>query len=169
MTFVADTDGESIILGQSSDAPSTAASEYNHLTSTAYTRAWSAEASTYQGGQPTTLEKLYVKLSVAPGVGKSDLIGVRVTGSTVIAVTIAGTDTTGNNVADSQLLVNYDEVDTIFTPTDTPAATIVYWGVVGYIAAAAGWSHKFLGVANAAIGKINDVAIASIGKVKGVA
>lgn len=35
--------------------------------------------------------------------------------------------------------------------------------------APAGWSHKFLGVANASIGKINGIAIASIGKVNGVA
>ena len=33
----------------------------------------------------------------------------------------------------------------------------------------AGWSHKFLGVANASIAKINGVAIANIAKVNGVA
>lgn len=39
----------------------------------------------------------------------------------------------------------------------------------GSVAAAAGWSHKYLGVANASIGKISGVAIADIGKVNGVA
>ncbi len=38
-----------------------------------------------------------------------------------------------------------------------------------YEEAAAGWSHKFLGVANASIGKINGVSLASINKVNGVA
>ena len=36
-------------------------------------------------------------------------------------------------------------------------------------AAVGGWSHKYLGVANASIGKINGVAIASILKVNGIA
>jgi len=39
---------------------------------------------------------------------------------------------------------------------------------IEYTAAAAGWTHKYLGVANASIGKINGVAKASIKKVNGV-
>ena len=40
MTFVADTDGESLILGQSSDTPTLASTEYNRLSSTTYTSTW---------------------------------------------------------------------------------------------------------------------------------
>jgi len=47
-------------------------------------------------------------------------------------------------------------------PSDAPKLHIEY------TAGAAGWSHKFLGVANAAIGKICGVAIADIKKVNGV-
>ena len=41
--------------------------------------------------------------------------------------------------------------------------------IATYKMATAGWPHKFLGVANASIGKINGVAIADILKVNGVA
>ncbi len=140
-TFVADTDGESLLLGQSNDYPATDASEYNHLISTRWDVDWGAtEANFYQGGQPMTLKKLYVMLSGSPGAGRSYLIGARVNGTTRIAVTIADAATTGNNVADTWDVANFDDLNMISIPSEPPeppALRKVFWGLVGYIAPAA--------------------------------
>ena len=134
-TFVTDTDGEFLLLGQSSDTPTTTQTEYNYLVSTTYPVAWiTTESQRYQGGQPMTLKKLYVRLSNTPGIGKSYLIGVRVNGSTRIAVTIADAATTGNNVADTWDVANFDDLNMVSTPDGTPTAIMVYWGLVGFIA-----------------------------------
>ena len=53
-----------------------------------------------------------------------------------------------------------DDLNDLFTNTDN--------GISIAAVVAAGWSHKFLGVANASIGKINGVAIADIKAVNGV-
>lgn len=133
-TFVADTDGESLLLGQSSVSPSTAITRYNHLVSTGYNTAWDAtEADMYQGGQPMTLKKLYVKLSGAPNGGKSYLIGARVNGTTRLSVTIADAATTGSDLVNTWDVVNFDDLNMISTPSGTPTAIDVYWGLVGYI------------------------------------
>lgn len=50
----------------------------------------------------------------------------------------------------------------------TTSADKAYSIYCTYEAVAAGWTHKYLGVANASIGKINGVAKASIKKVNGV-
>ncbi|MBA7604000.1 hypothetical protein ES703_11118 [subsurface metagenome] len=136
LTFVADIDGESIILGQSKRNPSNINTMYMYLKTTVYGAVWTAtEAQRYQGGQPTTLKKLYVKLSEAPGEGKSYLIGVRVNGVTKIAVTISDDETTGNNVVDSWELSNFDNLNIISIPTNEPVWPITaHWGVVSYTA-----------------------------------
>jgi len=54
--------------------------------------------------------------------------------------------------------------ETLYTSTSTYKYSIY----CTYEEAAAGWSHKFLGVANASIGKINGIAIADIKAVNGV-
>ncbi len=59
-------------------------------------------------------------------------------------------------------------------PHLTNEDNVVIWSlgspyvVIDSVAVAAGWTHKFLGVANASIGKINGVAIADIKAVNGV-
>ncbi|KKK46354.1 hypothetical protein LCGC14_3164010, partial [marine sediment metagenome] len=53
-----------------------------------------------------------------------------------------------------------DDLNDLFTNTDN--------GISIAAVVAAGWSHKFLGVANASIGKISGVAIADIKAVNGV-
>ncbi|GAH23248.1 unnamed protein product, partial [marine sediment metagenome] len=80
MTFVADTDGESIILGGDEDDLNTGATEYNHLCG--FGSNWTAnEADRYQLGQLCTLKKLYVLLSAAPGDGKSYTFTLRKPGN----------------------------------------------------------------------------------------
>lgn len=172
MTFVADTDGESLILGQSKDNPATGATEYHYLTTTNYNALmpWTAtEADRYQGGQVTTLKKLYVKLSAAPGGGNSYQLQPRVNvGNSGISVTISNLDTTGNDVVNTDVLANFDDLAISCTPAGTPAAAMVYWGLVGYIEPpVAGWTGKISGVTNPA--KVMGVEVANIAKVKGVA
>lgn len=134
-TFVADTDGESLLLGQSSDNPAVDQIEYCSLVSTLTQQTWAtSEISRYQGGQPTTLKKLYVKLSAAPGAGKSYAFTVRVNGvDGNLTVPIADAATTGNDVAHTDVIANYNELNVKCEPTGTPDATLVYWGLVGFI------------------------------------
>ena len=134
MTFVADTDGESIILGGDEDDLNTGATEYNHLCG--FASNWTAdEAFRYQLGQLCTLKKLYVLLSAAPGDGKSYTFNLRKPGNGQAAgnltVTITGAAvTTGNDVAHEDAIADDDYVDLECTPAGTPAGADAYWGLV---------------------------------------
>lgn len=133
MTFVAAIDGESLILGQSGDTPSTAVTEYNHLTTSFFNDTWTTtEEHRYQSGQVTTLKKLYVMLSDAPGDGKSYTIKPRVNGAdSGLAVTISNTDTTGNDTSNTKELTAFDDLTILSTPASNPTASKIYWGLVG--------------------------------------
>lgn len=139
MMFVPDTDGESLLLGQSSDPPSTSVVEYNQLVSTYFATAWSGtENLRFQGGQVMTLKKLYAALSVAPGVGKSYQIRPRVNGAdSGISVTISDNATSGNDVVNTKVVADFDDLGIACTPDGTPAAVMVYWGIVCYISGGA--------------------------------
>jgi hypothetical protein len=133
MTFAADTDGESLILGNSSDPPTLAQTEYNHLTTTRYNLAWDlTENDFYQGGQGgVTLKKLYVKLS---GTHTGNyVINVRATsagGNTGITVILGDGITTGNDITHEYELGDYDDLDISCLAAGT--ARMVYWGLVAY-------------------------------------
>lgn len=134
MTFEADIDGESIIVSGGSDQPHQVASEYNYLSLGVYNFVWSSpESNYYHLGQPTTLRKLYVYLSAAPGAGKSRSVSIRVNATSRITVNIADAAQTGNNVADTWALANFDHLDLETDPVGSPANADVHWGMVGYI------------------------------------
>lgn len=144
MTFVADTDGESIILGSSSDTPSAAASEYHYLQCCFLSQAWTVtEGNHAQCGQVVTLKNLYVYLSVAPGAGKSYTIGVRVNGTTRLSVAIADANQTGSDLVNTWDVADYDNLNAISTPAGAPAASLVHWGLVGYIIPTGGGSIPY--------------------------
>lgn len=134
-TFVADIEGESLILGGGNKSPWTTQPSYNFLQTTNPPVSWSdVESSRVQGGQPTTLRKFFVKLDTAPGAGESYQFGVRVNGVIKISVTISGTDTTGSNTVDYWELSNFDDLDIVCIPSDDPAITVPHWGLVSYTA-----------------------------------
>lgn len=138
MTFVADTDGESVILAGTMWDLNTGATRYIDLQ--CYDdRDWSVgEDWRYQLGQSCTLKKLYVLLSAAPGDGKSYTFTVRKPGNGQadgnLTVTIAGAvATTGNDVAHTDVIADDDYVDLKCVPANTPDVADAYWGLVGYI------------------------------------
>jgi len=146
MKFTATIDGESLILGGSSDALNVGVAEYNFITPGDNRNGWTAtEADTYMLAQVTTLQKLYIELTAAPGDGKSYTFTSRVAGGAGnLSVVITGAAvTTGNDVANSDVLIAGNEVDILCTPNGTPAVAEACWGLVGYIEApAAGLENK---------------------------
>ena len=137
MTFVADTDGESILLGGSSDDLNNGATEYALLIGEATDEPlWTAnENECYQLGQTCTLKKLYVLLSAAPGAGNKYTFTVRIAGaSSNVVAEVADAATTGNSSALTDTVANDDYVDLQVVPTSTPTVRDAYWGLVSLIA-----------------------------------
>lgn len=132
MTFVADTDGESIVIAGADNALDTGVTEYNYLAGS--WTSWSATEDQHSLGQLCTLKKLYVLLSAAPGAGKSYAFTVRINGAGGnLTVTISDAATTGNDVAHTDAISNDDYLGLECAPASTPALADAYWGVVGYI------------------------------------
>lgn len=136
MTFVADIDGESIILGGVNDTPRNYSDELNTLHSGGRTwRSVAQEERVIQLGQSCTLKKLYMLLSAAPGGGKSYTFTVRVAESdSNVVATVADAATTGNSGALEDTVADDDYIAFKSSPDGTPAEPAVYWGVVSYIA-----------------------------------
>lgn len=146
MTFVATTNGESIILGGTHDDLPTAATEYNYL---GPGDNWNAtEAECYQLSGACTLKNLYVLLSGAPSSGDKYTFTVRQNGASPgsgLVVEIADTATTGNDTTNTISVSASDELDLMVEPYSNPDAQDAYWGLVCYVAAAAstrGWAQK---------------------------
>lgn len=134
MTFVADTDGESIVLGGCKDDLHATATEYNCLGGWEG-RVWVAtENQRYALGQVCTLKKLHVLLSAAPGAGNARDFAIRIAGTNVVTLQISDAATTGDSgvLSDTVALDEYVNLRTI--PTDTPDVADAYWGFVCYIA-----------------------------------
>ena len=133
VTFVADIDGESVVLGGSSDDLDTAATEYNGF-SLGSSSLWGAVEGNYNNlGQPCTLRKLHVLLENAPGVGKKYVFTIRVAGAdSNVATTVDEGNTTGNSGAltDEMGLDEYAALQVV--PTGAPAIGMAFWGFVSY-------------------------------------
>ncbi len=134
MAFVADIDGESVMLGGSSNDLDNAATEYNLLFGCFGTTAWSAtEADKQQLGQGCVLRKFYVLLSAAPGAGNTYTFTPRVNAASPadgLVVAIAGTDTTGNDTTHSIAVADGDNLALMCVPDSTPDIVDAYWGLV---------------------------------------
>lgn len=134
LTFVADTDGESIVLAGSSNDLSNTVTEYNYLNNRD-SNSWSAtENQRYQLGQVCTVEKLYVLLSGTPGVGNKYDVYIRIAGadSNVIA-TVDGLNTTGNSGALEDDVALDEYVNMKVDPDSVPTTRDAYWGFVCFI------------------------------------
>lgn len=169
MTFVADTDGESLILGGLESNLDDTNTEYSSL-NTHRRLDWKAtEAEKYQLAQVCTLKKLYMLLSDSPGADNDYTFTVRKNAASPasgLVVEIADAATTGNDTTNTITIANDDELDLMVVPTDTPTVRDAYWGLVGFISPVAGWTGKISGVTNPA--KIMGVDVANIKSVKGV-
>lgn len=133
MTFVADVDSESIVMGGSSDNLPAADTEYYYFTSYELW-AWHAdETQRYLLGQACTLTKLHVLLSAAPGAGNDRDFAIRIAGTNVVTLQISDAETTGDSGAleDTVALDEYVDLRTI--PTSSPDIADAYWGFVSYI------------------------------------
>ncbi len=137
-TFVADTDGESLILGGSNGSLRTdGIAVYNPLQNY-YTRIWAtAETTRYQLGQAMTLKKFYVLLNGSQGPGDGYTLKVRLNEAdpaSGLSVTITGASTTGNDISNTVTVTNsYDEVAIKAQASGTPFGRDAYWGVVCFI------------------------------------
>jgi len=167
MTFVADTDGESIVLGGSVDDLDNAATEYIYLAGYELNPWINDETQRYQLGQVCTLSKFYVLLSAAPGAGNDYDFAIRIAGTNVVTLQISDAATTGNSGALSDTVALDEYVNLRCIPTDTPDVVNAYWGLVCYLEPPIGWTGKISGVTNPA--KIAGVDVANIASVKGVA
>ncbi len=167
MTFVADTDGESLILSGTTGSLDPTLTEYVRLIS--QSGLWTTtEAERYQLAQVCTLKKLYMLLDDSPGAGNKYTFTVRrnaASPASGLVVEIADAATTGNDTVNEVTIANDDELNLMCVPTSTPTVRNAYWGLVSFISA--GWTGKISGVTNPA--KIMGVDVANIAKVHGVA
>jgi hypothetical protein len=141
MTFVAITDGESVILGGSSANLDTVNTMYNPLNDRVPSEVWNAtETNVQQLAQVCVLKKLYVLLSGSPdtGVGVQSYIFTvesNTATATSITTTISEAATTGNDTINTATLVAGDNICLKSVPSaSAPTARAAYWGMVCYIA-----------------------------------
>lgn len=133
MTFVADTDGESLILGGSVSNLDNTATEYNRLIPFLDDNWTATEAETYQLAQVCTLKKLYMLLSDSPGAGNKYTFTVRrndTSPASGLVIEIADAATTGNDTSNTITISNDDELDLMCVPDSTPTVRTAYWGLV---------------------------------------
>jgi len=138
--FVSDVDGESIIMGNSSDALDDTTTEYQTLANWSILPFGAGEAAKAQIVWAMTLKKFYVWIKDAPGAGKSYTFTVRtfafggLGANTTIVVIIADANQTGNDIANEAAFSDYDGVDFQVNPDGTPTvATATSTGIVSYI------------------------------------
>ena len=141
MTFVATTNGESLILGAIEDVPTASATEYTGLTEPAVAAVWgTTESAKYQGGhnaETVVLKKLYVENNSAPTA--SETYAVRATsagGNTGITCTIV-IIATCNDILNTYTIGSYDELNMAVT-VGVGTARRSWWGLVSFIEPAAG-------------------------------
>lgn len=112
MTFEADIDGESILLGGSSDTPTLAATEYGFLAPGNTQWTWTATETSRQGLSLAgfTLRKFYAWMS---GISANDyLLKVRkALADSGLAITITAGSQSGNDIVHTYAPVDYESLD----------------------------------------------------------
>lgn len=134
MTFEADVNGESILLGGSYQDLDRDAIEYNHLVHDPFNQWIPLENQRYLLGQVCILKDLYVLLSVAPTPGESFQFTLRVNGGdTDLGVEIADLETTGHSAVSERIdIANDDYANLKVDPFGTPLVGDAFWGIVVY-------------------------------------
>jgi hypothetical protein len=120
----------SVIFGADNSAPSTSATNYNHLTAN-FPSSWNSTQATRTTVIPVAvdLSNFYFEIDTQPGVGKSFAFTIMKNGvATALTVTISGTNT---SAIDNTHTVSFAAGDTVAlqcVPSTTPAAsTNHYW------------------------------------------
>ena len=136
MVFVADIDGESLVLGGTFQDLDDTTREFIEKTAAATTFWSGSDASNKQLSQGCILKKLYFLLSGSPGAGNNYTFTTRVNGGNPInglEVEIADAATTGNDTTHVVFVGHGDSVGMRVTPDSTPTVRDAYWGLVCYI------------------------------------
>lgn len=147
MTVEPDTVGECASMYGSTVTPSTSAASYQQILG-AGNNSWNATETTRQVRTPEhTLKRLFVKLTTAPGSGKSWAFTARNNASsTGVTVTIADAATTGSDTAHTASIGDGDLLAMMAVPTGTPAATGgVKYGLVHAVAQPGGGGDPVTG------------------------
>ena len=166
MTFVADIDGESIVMGGDlARSLDDTATEWNDIQGPG---TWGSPEDEWELGQACILKKLYMFLSGAPGAGTSYTFSLSIVADSnnVVAI-VADAATTGNSGALTDTMALDDWITIKVIPAGTPATPGADWGFVSFIEPPVGWTGKISGVTDPA--EIMGVAKADIAAVMGVA
>jgi hypothetical protein len=137
-TFLADTNGESIIMFTPIDDLSSSTTEYNRVSGD-YGVWDTTEANLQQLSQECVLKNFYVQLETAPSSGDDYTFTVRVNAASPgsgLVVQISDTDTTGNDTSNTVSVSDGDNLTMMVVPNSNPDVGQVYWGIVCYIAPA---------------------------------
>ena len=141
MTFVPDTDGESLIVGASANVLSNVATEFSDLMQAP--DVWGEIELEHIQTTPEDfiLKKFYVGLSAAPGAGDSYTLTVRkelASPASGLEITISDAETTGNDTANEVAVSAEDVLSVQSTYSGTPGTPYAFYSMVGFIAPAAG-------------------------------
>ena len=135
LVFLADINGESVVLGANADLLDAAATEYVTLPGG---NPWNAtEANRLVLSKACTLKKFYGALDDTPGgAGKSYAFTVRQNAASPangLTFSIATDATTGNDTAHEIAVADGDTLAIQSVPTGTPTARYLGWGLVCYV------------------------------------
>lgn len=134
-TFTSTIEGESLLLGQSSDLPTLDSTEYNSLSSTIYNRLWVAEGAVTQRPQLSssgfTLRSFYAWISGTSTGNYTVKVALASSPSwdTTLSILIGNGTQTGNDISHELYCSSYWLV--ISTLASGTAHT-VHWGIVSY-------------------------------------
>lgn len=144
VTFVADTDGESLVMGGSDDDIHASITEHILLIPFADANWGAGEEAQRTILDACILRKLYVELENQPGSGNSfafttrihlndpsDPSGLYSDGN--LSVTISDTSTTGNDTSNTDIMVASESIVIQSAPTSLPTVGQAKWGCVMFI------------------------------------
>lgn len=138
VVFVADIDGESLLLSGSDNDLDSQDTEYNGLACGGKT--WDDEEIKRKTiCNACTFKNLYIKITAAPNVDKSRAFTIRrEEASSTLTCTIADANTTCNDLVNTVAITDGDTVAIMTVPTGWPGIALAdaYWGLVMYIAPA---------------------------------
>lgn len=131
LVFVADSNGESLLLSPIYNTLDPAATEYNTMMGQVFN--WGGtEASAYMMLGAGELYHFYVMTSVVPGTDASHNLTIRqnTTNTNLFAVISGNATMSANNTSSTVTISDYDLVTIQNVPNGTPAAGSLRWGLV---------------------------------------
>lgn len=134
--FVADIDGESVVMGRSGSNPSNSATNFI-APNGGLASIWDAtETNVLVLSGSCTLKKFYVATNSAPTAGKNFVFTIRKNSanpSNGLVATVANAATTANDITHEISVSNGDTIDIQSIPSGTPTTSQYRWGIVMFI------------------------------------